>query len=239
MAPIDVDRESSARRADAPSHYRAYLNSSHWLMVRNAALKRANYRCHKCGSKRDPNVHHKSYERLGNERDEDIEVLCFTCHNGLHLEQAQEEPVGVYVKIVSDVLACNPVAQIADISDETKRFCLAHKIPVKVALIDKAISLVCGTRMKDGKQPYQSVVDVPQDKWVPDLPLTAAQAVEMLARLRVMAGVLGVTTPLVKPMPKAKLVTRHTADSIRAFEMVKQEMEASIARCEALESEEV
>ncbi len=228
MAPIDLDRESSTR-PKAPDFYRSYLNSPHWRMVRNAAMKRANYRCHKCGSKRDPNVHHKTYERLGNERDEDLEVLCFGCHNGHHLEEARSEPSGVYVKLVSEVVANNPFAQVADIADEAKRLCLKHKVPIDVALIDKAISLVCSTRLKDGQKPYQSVVEALEDLQ----PLTHAQTVELLARLRALAG--GAVDVRPKVIPKAKMVTRHTADSLRAFAMVKEEIEASIARCEELE----
>lgn len=231
MALSDLDRESSTRRA--PDFYQAYLNSSAWHTRRNRALREAGYTCQRCGSKRQPNVHHKSYERLGAENDSDLEVLCYSCHNGHHLEQSRSEPSGVYVKLVSQVVEATPFAQVADIADDTKRLCLKHKVPVNVALIDKAISLVCSTRLKDGAKPYVSPVEVPYED---QRPLTQAQSIEMLARLR---RKLGVSEMPIRQIGKARMVTRHQADALKAFEMVTAEMRASIERCEALESEAV
>lgn len=234
MAPSTVDREIRTRRV-APESYPAYLNSSHWRTVRNRALQRAGWRCKRCGAKRDLNVHHVSYERLGAELDSDLEVLCFACHNGHHVEASHAEPSGVYVKLVSEVVRRNPFAQVADIADETKRACLRHKLPIDVALIDKAISLVCATRLKDGKAAYRSVVEV--DESQPEAPMSHAQAVELLARLRTMVRGGDASTLAAKPMPKVKLVPRHQADRVKAFSMITREIEDSIARCEALEAE--
>lgn len=231
MAPIDLDRESRTRR-EAPDFYRSYLNSPTWRTKRNAALKRANYRCSRCGSKRDPNVHHKTYERLGNELDSDLEVLCFTCHNGHHLSESYAEPSRIYVRIVSEIVANNPLAQIADIAADAKTMCVQLKVKIDVPLIDKAISLVCSTRLRDGKAAYQSPITNSYEQ--ADAPLTHAQAVEMLARLRTM---LRSTAPLVKPMPRVRLVTQGQADQLKAFAMVTREIEASIARCEDLEQQ--
>lgn len=234
MALSTEDRNSRTRR-EAPESYRAYLNSPHWRQTRNAALKRAHWRCNRCGGKRDLNVHHRSYERLGAERDSDLEVLCFTCHNGHHVEEAKEQPAGVYLKLVSEVVAANPFAQVADIADETKRACVRHRVPVNVALIDRAISLVCATRLQMPQQPRRTVNTVEEDGLINQSGVHAVpqgEAVEILARLRAALG-----APPIKRMPKVKVVTAHTAAKVKAFEMVTREMEASIARCEALEQE--
>jgi len=228
MAPMDVDRQSRARRAEAaPVSYRSYLASSTWRTKRNRALRLANYRCQRCGSKRDPNVHHRTYERLGAELDSDLEVLCFTCHNGHHREEAASTPGSIYVRLVSDVVTATPFAQIADIADDVKRLCVKHQILVDAPAIDRAISLVCATRLKDGQKPYQSPVE-PQTF---DEPLSHAQAVEIMARLR---------TALQRPDAAAKAMpvpplTQGQADRLKAFAMITAEIAEVADRCDDLE----
>lgn len=86
-AYLDVaTRQKALRRLP----YREYLLSEHWKATRNAARHRAGYRCQRCGKQYEPaergklNVHHLSYDRLGAERDEDLEVLCRPCHASGH-----------------------------------------------------------------------------------------------------------------------------------------------------------
>lgn len=231
MALSVDDPNSRTRREDAPSHYLAYLNSPTWRHTRNEALKRAHYTCKRCGSRRDLNVHHRSYERLGRELPSDLEVLCFGCHNEHHREEAKTNPLGIYLKVVSEVLHMRLFSSVADISDATKELCAKRKIPVAPKLIAKAISLACATRMKDGDQPFKSVVDVDYSAPPTYEQITHAQAVELLARLG-----FGPKAP-VNTMPRVKLVTRHRADQVKAFEMVAAEIQASIARCEELEKQ--
>ena len=68
--------------------YDAYLRTGHWRHVRVLALRRAGGRCQVCndvGSKGKPlDVHHRTYERRGNERAEDVIVLCRRCHELYH-----------------------------------------------------------------------------------------------------------------------------------------------------------
>jgi 5-methylcytosine-specific restriction endonuclease McrA len=63
--------------------YNEYLHSEWWLCRKADAIRRAGYRCQKCGSIARLQVHHVSYLRLGNERDEDLMVLCAKCHEEL------------------------------------------------------------------------------------------------------------------------------------------------------------
>src|SRR3990167_484374 len=81
-----------ARRKQAPvvsSHrylrnkYQAYLNSPEWKAKAEEAKKRAGYRCQLCNRPRGVvklEAHHRTYERVGQERPEDITVLCGECH---------------------------------------------------------------------------------------------------------------------------------------------------------------
>ena len=78
--------------------YRAYLKSDKWKAKRQAvfdrALKNANSDnrfgvCEKCGYKPwKPclQVHHLSYEHIGNERLEELIQLCPNCHKKMHQE---------------------------------------------------------------------------------------------------------------------------------------------------------
>jgi len=64
--------------------YTEYLQTKHWKNIREIALLRANHKCRMCGSKEKLQVHHNTYNNLGNERNEDLTVLCKECHEFLH-----------------------------------------------------------------------------------------------------------------------------------------------------------
>lgn len=59
----------------------AYMRTAKWKKIRKAKLDQTRGQCEKCGSwmgRKD--VHHKTYNRLGHERLEDLIVLCTHCH---------------------------------------------------------------------------------------------------------------------------------------------------------------
>jgi 5-methylcytosine-specific restriction endonuclease McrA len=66
--------------------YRRYLESEAWGAKRRLALQAAGYSCASCQhhAVRGLHVHHLTYERFGNERLEDLQVLCEPCHVKLH-----------------------------------------------------------------------------------------------------------------------------------------------------------
>jgi len=64
--------------------YSEYLQTEHWKNIREGALLRANHMCRMCGSKYNLQVHHNTYNNLGNERNEDLTVLCKECHEFFH-----------------------------------------------------------------------------------------------------------------------------------------------------------
>lgn len=67
--------------------YQQYLQSDHWKDVRSRfwASKLCHNKCESCGATRNLQVHHRSYTRLGNERLNDLMLLCGDCHWGTHL----------------------------------------------------------------------------------------------------------------------------------------------------------
>lgn len=68
--------------------YLKYLESPEWRVRRADALLRGGSVCCRCGTNKRLEVHHKTYERLGNEKDEDLEVLCHECHPAADRERA-------------------------------------------------------------------------------------------------------------------------------------------------------
>lgn len=64
--------------------YVDYLMTNHWKNVRLAAIERAHGRCQLCNRGDKLHVHHRTYERRGEELPEDLTVLCAPCHEMFH-----------------------------------------------------------------------------------------------------------------------------------------------------------
>ena len=62
-----------------------YREEPEWQVRRVQALTRAGYKCQTC-SRRDTtlDVHHNCYQNYGDERPEDLVVLCRSCHQKFH-----------------------------------------------------------------------------------------------------------------------------------------------------------
>ena len=60
-----------------------YHDSVFWMTKRNGYGKRHPRVC-RCGARSNLKLHHRTYERLGNERDEDLMYLCGACHEREH-----------------------------------------------------------------------------------------------------------------------------------------------------------
>lgn len=64
--------------------YTEYLKTDHWKELRAVKLHEANDQCETCKSKSRLQVHHLTYERVGNELLTDLKVLCESCHEKVH-----------------------------------------------------------------------------------------------------------------------------------------------------------
>lgn len=68
--------------------YRRHLNSTYWADLKRRALNRSGKQCERCGwqilGPYQSQLHHKTYERLGREELEDVELLCISCHEEEH-----------------------------------------------------------------------------------------------------------------------------------------------------------
>lgn len=149
-----MDVQPPIRAGAPPSHYQAYLNSSAWKTTRNRALKRSGYQCAKCPARRDLEVHHLTYERLGLEHDNDVEVLCVLCHRGEHLRNPDQTSLGIYLKIASVALKHDPFASVADLADMVKTACAKLKIPAPEGRINSALALIIGNRLQAPPQEF-------------------------------------------------------------------------------------
>jgi 5-methylcytosine-specific restriction endonuclease McrA len=63
--------------------YKEYINSDEWRLRSFRAKIRAKFKCQVCNKPYEKELldtHHRTYERLGCEKNEDLIVLCRTCH---------------------------------------------------------------------------------------------------------------------------------------------------------------
>jgi len=61
--------------------YTDYIKSPEWRARRKQLFWKRGRSCERCKtSPRVLQVHHLTYERLGNERDNDLVILCIPCH---------------------------------------------------------------------------------------------------------------------------------------------------------------
>lgn len=65
------------------SSYGDYLKSGHWLLFKEK-IKGRKRRCPVCGSDKNLEIHHKTYERLGCENKGDVVCLCPAHHDDVH-----------------------------------------------------------------------------------------------------------------------------------------------------------
>src|SRR5215203_4685195 len=119
--------------------YRLYIHSQSWRSTRNRARQRANYQCQRCGRKRDLEVHHLTYDRLGHEWDEDLTVLCTLCHRLHHLGVVEASPSGVYLKLGRQAIRERGIGSIADLNAAIKALCARNGIPPNARAIDSAL----------------------------------------------------------------------------------------------------
>jgi hypothetical protein len=74
-------------------NYYEYLKTPEWKQKRLKVLEYWSGRCILCNSDQRVTVHHRTYERLGNELITDLVPLCEVCHTKLHLTIIQSRQV--------------------------------------------------------------------------------------------------------------------------------------------------
>ena len=85
-------------------NYEKYMKSEEWKDKRWKALERGWHRCCLCGAEECLHVHHRSYDNLGDERPEDLEVLCKHCHASRHGKAIKGKRESLKVWRLSEIL---------------------------------------------------------------------------------------------------------------------------------------
>jgi len=77
--------------------YEQYLRSEIWLARRSRALQASGGVCFCCEDTDQLDVHHSTYQRLCEERPEDLVVLCRYCHRAAH--QLPGDPATAHLRL--------------------------------------------------------------------------------------------------------------------------------------------
>jgi hypothetical protein len=219
--------------------YDEYLQTPEWRRTRDAALRRADFRCQLpgCGSKANLQVHHREYARLGEEVPEDLTVLCGACHNQWHhgiMPGRPQDPLAVYV-----ALAYRTVRDAESISEwvaAVKTTCGRLRIPYGDHQVDQAVDRVLRALKKTVDFGDVAVVPlIPRELLPPvERSLSHSEAVEFLNtivaqhRIRCMAAVRQLSDLEI-------LQRRFLADQRLAYRLVQQEILETARRVAALE----
>jgi len=204
--------------------YVEYLQTPEWRKRRDRALHLAGWRCHRCQKKHDLQVHHRTYERLGEEHDDDLEVLCVGCHEGHHFDESRQTHLGVYVKLVSDALKGQTFESLSDLTEAVKTHCARLKIQYDYGAVARAIASLNDERIRlQAPKRY-----APPPRPIDDAPIGKEEATEICRRL-------GIKVPF-KSVPAVSRRTVHP-DKLRAARMVMGEIVETVYRCELLERE--
>jgi 5-methylcytosine-specific restriction endonuclease McrA len=68
--------------------YKRHIRSKAWRATKARLLHERGGRCARCGRPPPLSLHHKTYERLGRERDDDLELVCTACHPIADMQRA-------------------------------------------------------------------------------------------------------------------------------------------------------
>jgi len=75
-----LDAQQEQRQAEWWTEYLAYLRTPQWQSKRRKVLERDNYLCQSCMEAPATQVHHLSYEHLGDEPLFELVAVCTPCH---------------------------------------------------------------------------------------------------------------------------------------------------------------
>lgn len=218
---VNTAPNESARRA-----YAEYLQTPGWRKTRDRALRLARWRCTQCHERRDLQVHHLTYDRLGHELDTDLAVLCVGCHENAHPEHYESDFLGLYLKLADDVIRQERrFDSIADFLEALKTRCARLRIPYNTDKFARAVRIVVArdTSLIGRVDPVvDSVVQAMEMA-----PPSAHEARQLLRKLGIAMAV--------KQMPDARPRSLREQERLRAAKLVAQAIQDSIATCEELE----
>ena len=79
--------------------YELYLKSPEWKIKSDSCKKLADNKCSKCNSIKNLQAHHLTYERVGEELQEDLQCLCLKCHEKEHGKHFSRKSTPNYYRV--------------------------------------------------------------------------------------------------------------------------------------------
>jgi len=220
--------------------YADYLQTPEWRRRRDRALARALWSCEwpECRSKQRLEVHHKTYEHLGDELDQELGVLCEAHHRELHacFDVDTSPDLRRYVRIARAVLDAHDFHDIGAFIEAVKQEITTQGFSANPQsrqpgsrenqpTIDEAITRVARyLRLTPGRPEPPAAVQL--DEGNPCIDQREARQILMQ-----------VGAVKIRRVPTPARVTPRTADTQKALDLVLRELEETQRRCEALERE--
>ena len=96
--------------------YPSYLQTNHWKNFRLEVIRERKNECERCFDVVEvPQIHHKTYKRLGKEKISDVTLLCPKCHKIIHNKRKEGRTESVaHVKKVLLTLSPGELKEIRD-----------------------------------------------------------------------------------------------------------------------------
>ena len=85
-------KDSPLNKSRKYLRYKVYIKSGAWRKRRELYYKTHEKRCVICKGDYQIGLHHKSYGRLGKEKDKDLVTLCWKCHQSYHEKHGNRSP---------------------------------------------------------------------------------------------------------------------------------------------------
>jgi hypothetical protein len=120
--------------------YEEYLATSEWRTRRDRALSRGGWRCALCAAKNRLQVHHNCYDNIGDERDEDLTVLCDDCHERHHLSDRFDRELRVYLLAARSRIYKRTFASTSDVAEDLKQTYAELHLPYDAELITQVLA---------------------------------------------------------------------------------------------------
>lgn len=193
--------------------YKEYLQTIEWRVRRGLALKRAGYCCEqpKCGRRTQLQVHHRTYDHIGEELAEELSVVCEPCHDRYHATQPAHLRASVYNALVHEVLKAEAFVSLADLTEEVKVRCAKLKFQYSSDDVNHAIDAVL--RMtKTSFTPFRVDLMVPPAA-IP--PFSQSEAVAFLEKVGL--------RPLIKEMPGERPMSPNIAERYIGQQFLRQQ----------------
>lgn len=123
--------------------YKEYLQTPLWKIVAYKVKKRDGFKCRKCGSNVNVDVHHTSYEHLGIDFKamHRLETLCRECHGNKH-ENANVEP------------ACKMLANDSDLLYDIR-----GRLDEEISIREQQGDILGGTKLREIKKEVMILID--------------------------------------------------------------------------------